>query len=280
MALVPRLFLVLLLSSPALGQAADLEIVSVVPDRPEVSTDQTFSFTAVVRNHGPASATAAEVVIGANALALLRSVTAPPGWTCDLTTPRFGYATTCSAPALASGADAALTLTLGAPQHSAMTYRVSARAATTTSDPVELNNGRDAGLPLQTSETHAELALSVKPGLDELAQLLVVNNGPHDARDVTVIVGQGMPGGPTVHASGPGWKCGVPGTSVSCFRAALKNGASASLTAGATAPAGQTVNVDSRVRAEKNYDSNGKNNAMAHSVVAKAIRSKRRASRP
>lgn len=277
---LPRVLLFLLFTAAAFGQTADLEVLSVVPSQPSVFTDQTFQFTVRVRNLGPAAAENVSVAAGANALALLRGVTAPAGWTCDAFAPRFGYAATCTAPTLAAGAEAELTLRLTAPQHSAMTYRVSALAAASTSDPVELNNGRQTNVALRTSETHAELALTAKAEPNGRARFAVVNNGPHDAREVLVVVGQGLPEGPTISASGPGWKCAAPGKSVACTRATLASSATAGIVAKAIAPAEASIIIEARVRAEQVYDANGRNNAATATVVATPARSKRRAARP
>lgn len=277
---LPRLLLVLLFTVAAFGETADLAIVSIVPSQPAVFTDQTFQFTARVRNLGPGAAEQVTVAVGANALALLQRVSAPAGWTCDLPLPRFGYAATCTVSTLAAGAEAELTLILGAPQHTAMTYRVTALAGTSTSDPDELNNGQQTGLPLQTSERHAELAITAKADPVTRGRFAVTNNGPHEAREVLVILGQGLADGPTLSASGSGWKCAAPGKSVACSRMTLPPKASALIDVRATAPAAASVAVEGRVRAEQIYDSNGRNNAATVSVLASPLRSKRRAIRP
>jgi hypothetical protein len=275
-----RLFLILLFTAAAFGQNADLAILSIVPSQPAVFTDQTFQFTARVRNHGPGAAAKVNVAVGANALTLLQRVKAPAGWTCDLPAPRFGYAATCTVSTLAAGAEAELTLTLSAPQHTAMTYRVTALAGTSTSDPEELNNGRQTGLPLQTSERHAELAITGEPGADARGRFAITNNGPHEAREVLVILGGGLADGPTLSASGSGWKCAGAGKSVACTRATLAPKATASIDVRATAPAAASVVFEGRVRAEQVYDSNGRNNAATVTVTATPSKSKRRAARP
>jgi hypothetical protein len=252
---------------------ADLEVVSVVPSTPNVVIDETFQITVHVRNNGPEAAPAS-VAAGANAGVLLRGITGPAGWTCETDTPRFGYALNCAMPSMAAKSEAQFVMTLTAPQHSAVTYRVSALASTP-SDPVELNNRVETTLGLDTSEMHAELALIAQPETNGRAKFEVRNNGPHNATDVVVVFGE------NVSASGAGWKCGAPGKTVACSRAALAPGVSTTITVTPTAPAGTTVPIDGRVRAEKIYDENGRNNAAMLTVTAeKPAKSKRRAVRP
>jgi len=280
MAPLPRILPILFLAAAAFGQTADLEILSVTPNLSTVTTDQTFIVAVRARNHGPDAASHVSVAAGANALTLLRGIQGPAGWTCDTPTVRFGYAATCTAPTLAANTEVELLLTLSAPQHTAMTFRVTALTGTTTIDPVELNNGRQTGVPLMTSETHSELALAAETNAPGRATFTLLNNGPHEARNLLVVFGQGQPDGPTLSASGSGWKCAAPSTSVACTRTALAFGATTTLDALALAPAGATVAIDARVRAEQIYDANGRNNAASVNVVATPVKSKRRAARP
>lgn len=275
-----RILPILLFSITTFGQSADLAIVSVVPSQTTVTTDQTFHFTARVRNQGPDPADKVTVAVGANALALLQKIQVPNRWTCDLSAPHFGYAVTCSTATLAAGDAAELTLTLGAAQHTAMTYRVTTLAGSSTPDPIEKNNGHETSLVLQTSERHSELALTAQTDPRRRAQFVITNNGPDEARELTVIVGQGVTGGPTLTASGSGWKCALPGTSVACTRASLATNTSATLTAGALVDKETTLPIEARVRAEQVYDSDFRNNTASVTVVAPPAKPKRRAVRP
>ena len=47
-----------------LALTADLEIVAVAPSKTEVRTDETYSFTVRVRNHGPDAAESVKVNSG------------------------------------------------------------------------------------------------------------------------------------------------------------------------------------------------------------------------
>lgn len=257
--------LFLLFSSAAFAQSADLAIVSVVPTHTSVSTDETFQFTVRIRNEGPGAAEQVSVAAGANALALFRGIKAPAAWTCDAPRAWFGYALNCSTPVLAAGAEAEFVVTLGAPQHTAMTYRINALAATTTTDPGERNNVGQAALTLRTSETHAELALTAAAQPNGSIKLEVRNNGPHTAKQLTVVAA-----GAALSASGSGWKCAASPASVACTRAALTKGKTGTLTVRPLKAESPTVAIESRVRAEKNYDQNGRNNAATTTVAVSA----------
>lgn len=269
------LFSTLLLTGDGSAQTADLEIVSIVPSSETVATDETFQFTVRIRNAGPDAAQQVSFAAGVNGLSLFRGITRPAGWTCDGVRPAFGYAVNCSTSALAALAEASFVVTLSAPQHTAMTYRLSARAVAATADPQKANDSTQRNLTLRTSDVAAELELTGVAEANGRAQLSVRNNGPDNAPEVTVVVS-----GTRVSVSGHGWKCEAPGTTVACTLSTLAAGATSVLNARATDATQPTAVIESRVRAEKNYDRNGTNNATTVTVVPVAGKSKRRATRP
>ena len=224
----------------ALLLLADLEIASVQPAKPAVTTDETFTVAVRVHNRGPEEAKEVKVTVGVNALSYLKELSAPEGWSCENGSV-FGYALSCTTPSLAGDAEAELTMTLASPQHTAMTYRPSARVQSASDDGNEENDRVDVGLPIESTKSNAELSLKATPEAIEIA-----NAGPHDAREVMVVLTG------ATKASGRGWKC--EGTI--CTRPLLKAGTNASLKI--TATPGATVSA--RVRAEKNRES-AKDNA-------------------
>ena len=229
-----------------LALTADLEIVSVAPSKTEVRTDETFSFTVRVRNHGPDAAETVKVNSGINASSLLRKIDAPPQWTCDAQGPRFGYGFACTAPSLAAGAEAEFKVTLAAPQPSAMTLRVGATVSAKSTDPKRLGNRRDENLALLVSKTNAELSMTARPATDaERITFDVRNDGPDDARDVTIVLEH------ATLASASGWKCAPSATGVVCTRAVFAKGATSSISARGKSAA----RIEARVRAEQNHDS-------------------------
>lgn len=235
-----------------LAVTADLEVFSVIPAKTEVYTDETFAFSVRVRNNGPETAGNVKVNVGTNASSLLRTIVAPPAWTCDAQGPRFGYGFVCTTPTLGAGSEAELKVTLGAPQPSAMTYRVGASVSSKSADPQRTNNRLEANLALLVSRSNAELAMTARPAeSSEKVTFDVRNEGPGDAREVLAVV-EGAS-----KVSGKGWKCVPAGTGVACTRPALKAGTTATL----DARGADVAKISARVRAEQNHDSKPLDNA-------------------
>jgi hypothetical protein len=228
----------------ALLLLADLEIASVKPVKPTLTTDETFTVAVRVHNRGPEAAKDVKVTVGVNALSFMKNLSAPKGWTCE-EGPIFGYALSCTAPSLAPDADAELTMTMASPQHSAMTYRVGGRVQSSSEDGNEANDRREQGIPIEATEANAELSLKATKESNQ-THVEIRNAGPHDAREVMVVFSA------PIQASGRGWKC--DGTI--CKRPLLKSGATATLKVNAASKA----TVSARVRAEKNRES-AKDNA-------------------
>lgn len=227
---------------------ADLEIASVTPLKDVVTTDETFRVAVRVHNRGPEAANDVKVTVGVNALSYLKNVEAPAGWTCEQG-PLFGYALACTAPSLAAEAEAEFTMTMASPQHMAMTYRIGGRVQSSSEDGNEANDVRHKGLPIHGTDANAELSLTATAQANRV-KLEVRNAGPHDARDVMVVLSEA--GHLPLEASGRGWKC----DGVLCMRPALKAGTTATLTVATTAPPpGKKAVVSARVRAERNRES-------------------------
>jgi Domain of unknown function DUF11 len=220
--------------------AALLEILSVIPSQQSVHTDETFTFTIRVRNAGPDAAGDVKLRAGANAEALVRSIEGPPEWTCDAAGPRFTSVTTCTAPSLAAGAEAAFTVTLAAPQPSAMTYRVGAALSAKGVSAKRL----EANMILIPADVNAELSMSAKKLDEERAAFEVHNAGPDEAKDVLVVItGAAL-------ASGDGWTCEPAAHGVVCTRATLPAKTASMLEARGAASA----KMNARVRAEQIHD--------------------------
>ena len=227
-----------------LALTADVEVLSVVPTKTEVQTDESYSFTVRVRNHGPDAAEGTKVTMGTNAISLLRRIEAPPEWTCDAPGPRFGYTLACTTPALAAGAEAELKMTLAAPQPRAVTYRAGANATTKSTDPKRDGNRREVNLALLVAKSNAELTLTPRAATDkERVTFDLRNEGPDDARDVLVVLEN------AAMASGKGWTCAPSATAVVCTQPLLRAKTAASISARGADSAKITANA----RAEKNY---------------------------
>ena len=240
----------MILAALILALTADLEVLSVTPSKPEVQTDETFSFVVRVRNHGPDAAESVKVYSGTNASSLLRTIAAPPEWTCDPQGPRFGYGFACTTPSLPAGAEAELKVTLAAPQPHAVTYRVGAAISAKSTDPKRPGNRLDENLPLRVRQGNAELSMTARPAQDaERITFDARNDGPDDARDVMIVLeGASL-------ASGNGWKCAPSATGVACTRATF----GAKTTSAISARGKSAAKIDARIRAEQNYDSEPRN---------------------
>ena len=242
-----------------LAFTADLDILTVTPTKAEVITDETFAYTIELRNNGPDAAQEASVILGVNALAMLRRVEAPEGWTCDGPLPRFGYGVTCTRASFSPHASAEFTLTLTGPQPVATPYRIGARASTSSVDPVTGNNLREFAMTFNPSTTRADLVMTASG-----TTFSVRNDGPHDVTEELTAIFTGT----NVGASGAGWTCSGSQDHAVCTRPSLLNGVTAPLVVkGAT---------EGRVRAERIWDANTRNNI----AKTEASKLKRRAVRP
>lgn len=226
--------------------AALLEILSVLPAKKFINTDETFTFTVRVRNAGPDAANEVKLRAGANAEALLLSIEGPPEWKCDAAGPRFANATTCTTPSLAPDAQAEFKVTLAAPQPSAVTYRVGAAISAKGIRTKLL----EENLVLIPSEPNAELSMSARKLDAERAAFDVRNDGPDEAADVLVVIAG------AALASGDGWKCEPTTHGVACTRAALAAKTTSTIEARGTSSAA----LQARVRAEKNLETEPRDN--------------------
>ena len=226
---------------------ADLEIAAVTPVKDVVTSDETFRVAVRVHNRGPEAAKDVKVTVGVNALSFMKNVEAPTGWTCEQG-PLFGYALACTAPSLAAEAEAEFTMTMASPQHSAMTYRVGGRVESSSEDGTPGNDTLQKGIAIEGTEANAELSLTARTEANRV-KLEVLNAGPHDAREVMVVLSEA--GHLPLRASGRGWKCDGP----LCTLPALKAGTTATLTvATAAPPPDKKAVVSARVRAERNRE--------------------------
>lgn len=214
---------------------ADLEVTSVAPAKDVLITDELFRVAVRVHNRGPAEAKDVKVKIGVNTLTFMNDLAAPKGWTCEQG-PQFGYALACTTPSLAAEAEAEFNVTFATPQHSAMPYRIGASVESATEDAVPANNLKEKVVSVVSSETNAELSLTARAEANQ-AKIEVLNAGPHDAREVMVVLNEAFA------ASGDGWKC----EGKLCMLPLLRAGTSATLTVRADAKA----RVSARVRADR-----------------------------
>src|SRR5256886_2770289 len=194
------------------------------------------SYALVVVTDGPSDAANLSVADTLPAGVTFVSATGA-GWTC---TNVGNVSVTCTRPALVAGATApTITVVVTAPNQ-AGSLSNTASVSSTTADPTPANN---TSVAVTTVTASADLAITksgpatVVAGGGVSYALVVVNNGPSDAANLSVA--DTLPAGVTlVSATGPGWTCtNVGNVSVTCTRPALATGATApTITVVVTAP--------------------------------------------
>lgn len=217
-----------------------LEILSVLPAKETVRTDETFAFTVRVRNAGPDAAQDVKLRAGGNQSVLLHGIEGPPKWTCDAAGPRFTAATTCTTATFPAKAEAEFTVKVAAPQPTAMTYRIgaalSAKGVATTR--------REMNLTLVSSPSQSELTMAARKLNAERAAFDIRNGGPKDAKAVLVVIEN------AALASGKGWSCAPTAHGVACTRPVMRPGTRSTIEA-----RGKSATIMSaRVRAELNLE--------------------------
>ncbi len=223
-------------ASTTVTASADLAITKTGPAT--VVAGGSVAYSLVVVNNGPSDA--ANLSVADTLPAGVTFVSASgAGWMCSNV---GNVSVTCTRPALATGATApTITVIVTAPAQAASLSNTASVASTTTADPVPANNTSTAVTAVTAS---ADLAMTklgpptVTAGGSVAYSLVVVNNGPSDAANLSVA--DTLPAGVTfVSATGTGWTCSnVGNVSVTCTRPALAAGATApTITVTVTAPA-------------------------------------------
>jgi hypothetical protein len=227
--------------------AALLEILSVLPAKNVVRTDETFTFKVRVRNASSETAKDVRLRAGANATGLVHGIEGPPDWKCDTTGPRFISAATCTTASWPPQAEAEFTVTIAAAQPSAMTYRVGAsiRATGVPSRKLETN------LALMPSSSQAELSMGARRLDDERAAFDARNDGPAEATSVMVVIEN------AALATGEGWTCSATAQGVACTRPSMAAGTVSTIEARGSA----STKMSAQVRAELNLEDQPRDNA-------------------
>lgn len=250
-----------LLGPPLLAQAsADLEVTSVTVDKTTAATGELVSFTATVRNNGPAAAQNVIVRFGERQLPL--TLEAPAGWTCR----RFvsdSPAGTCTATTLAAGAQATFSGTVLAPRNTAgFAMGVQVFISATTNDTLPDNNRRFPRFTHVAASNHADLSARVTPrggtreGTEGIVDVAITNHGPAaaqnvvvaiDTRDETPLINPG--------AEGTGWTCTNSLQGLLCRTPLIPANGTAAFVVRFTAPAEEgTVEVGALPQAEMSID--------------------------
>lgn len=202
----------LFLSLPAFA-IADLEYLSITPEKTQVVTGERFRVTATVRNLGPDNASLPRWTLTMPGTALIHEITPPAGWRCDEA--RYMTFAQCTTDRFVAGATATLTLTVIAPPRADPRFLFGGQIVVA-GDTNHFNNGRSTSISVIASTRTADIGVAmpsevrIEPGADVNHRVIVSNNGPDDASNIVVVLtfNPHTPLSTTqIVASGSGWTC-------------------------------------------------------------------------
>lgn len=261
----------LLLAPAVLAQEADLQVASVTLDKTTVTMGEPFSYTARIRNNGPALARNVVVHLNAHSGAFPLSMEVPSGWTCRrYLTPTTGAV--CSASGMAADSEAVFRATALAPRNTAawaMTVWATVFAETTDSN--RGNNEGSTRFTLLEAANVADLGVEVTPrggvreGGTATVDVTVTNLGPGNVNNVVVAIDT-RDDTPLLNltASGAGWTCTPSIRGVLCRAPSLAATTSSVIPAQFTAPPHEAeVDISAAVQAEMSRDTNFRNDLAA-----------------
>jgi uncharacterized repeat protein (TIGR01451 family) len=261
------------------GNSADLSVTNT-PGTVPVQAGNTLTYTQVVKNAGPSTATSVSLVETLPANTTGTSLTGPGGWSCNLGT------LSCSNPNLAPNAPATITFTVivnaGTAAGTAINQTVNITSAVP--DPNPANNSATAADVVATG-TQADLILTntasptlAGAGGNVTYTQKVQNLGPAQATGVTL--SETTPPNTTFQSiGGAGWTCttvpAVGGTgAINCTYGNLNVNATASLTlvlqVNALTPSGTSITDTATASASNIVPNLTTNTASATVIVASA----------
>lgn len=262
-------------SNAVVSHSNDLAITKNGPAT--VSAGGNISYTIAASNNGPSDASQVSITDSTPANTTFSSIVVPAGWSCTTPAVGSGGAITCTISNWTAGASANFTLNLAVSPSApnASTIANTAQITSTYPDPAAGNNQSTS---TATVTTGADLSITKTGPATATAgsvitySIVVMNNGPADAQNVTVT--DSTVNGVTTFAnySAPaGWSCTTPpaqstGT-ITCTTATLAAGASATLSlsfnVNSGAPSGSSVANTASVSSTTSDPNNANNNSTA-----------------
>ncbi|MEA2336578.1 MAG: uncharacterized protein QOE82_585, partial [Thermoanaerobaculia bacterium] len=224
--------------------SADLGITKSTPTT-NAAPGASVTFTIVVTNHGPDTATTVTMTDPLPASLLFQSINAPAGFSC--TTPSVGSTgtITCNGSSLANGASATFTLVVTSVSNANGSIGNTASVSGTPSDPSSGNNSQSS------SFTAGSADLSLTGGVNSNGGLItytftLTNGGPNAAANV--VFTDILPSSLLFQSiTAPGFNCTTPpvGTTgtITCTAASFANGGTGTFTIVTTAASGTTGNI-------------------------------------
>jgi hypothetical protein len=203
----------LALASVQVRSLADLAVVASA-NTPTVNAGSNAVYSVSVTNIGPNTASTASLALRFDAV-VAATIVAPSGWTCTTPVAASGQTTaTCTATAVASGANASFGLSF--PTNNAMAGQTIALTATVsggTADPSAANNSASAAANIVPVADVIVRAAPINPlisaGSDGGFAVSVGNNGPFASSSVSVLLRWNAVIAPVV-VTPSGWTCSAP----------------------------------------------------------------------
>ncbi|HEY6770580.1 MAG TPA: hypothetical protein VI386_38035, partial [Candidatus Sulfotelmatobacter sp.] len=255
----------------ASGTQTDLSLTNVGSPNP-VTAGNNITYTQIVTNGGPGTASAVILTEGIPANTTFVSLAGPAGWTCTSVTPY-----TCSIATLPTGsATITFVVKVGSTVGSGATITDSATVSTTSVDPNLANNTATSSVTVGDSAdlsiTSAPSPVPVQAGNNITYTQLVANAGPSAAS--SVVLTETLPANTTAQSlTGPaGWTCTL--ATLTCTNTALGAGGNGTFTyvvkVNAGTAAGTAVNETATVSSSTGDANSANNNVVANDVVATA----------
>lgn len=260
--------------------SADLSVTNTASPVP-VQAGNSITYTQVVNNAGPSTASSVSLTETLPSNTTLVSLTGPAGWTCSV------ISLTCSNPSLAASAPATITFTVKVAAGTAAGTAVNdtVNVSSSTSDPNTANNSATAADVVATATqadlitTNSASPTSVAAGSNVTYTQGVTNNGPAAATGATF--SETTPPNTTFQSITPaaGWTCSTPavgsaGTITCTDGSSLAVNGSANFTVVlqvvSTAPSGTNITDTDTATATNIVPSLTSNSATASVVVANA----------
>ena len=234
-----------------------------------------ITYTAVVTNNGPATATTVTAVDTIPANTTFVSDVVPAGWTCVVN----ATTVSCSNPSLAANASSTFTfvfsVTAGTAPGTVIVNSITVGSAV--SDPTAANNTATTNT-IVTSPSQADLSISKSASPDPVNQgntlvytLTIANNGPASA--ASVVVTDPLPTAVTyVSSSATQGTCSQAAGTVTCNIGTMSNGQIVTVTINATATTMSTssyaVNTASVSSATSDPDNTNNSSTFTSTVAA------------
>ena len=255
--------------------SADLSVTNTASPVP-VAAGSNITYTQVVNNAGPSTATGVTVTEALPANTTAVSLNGPAGWTCNVGT------LTCTNPSLASATPATISfvVTVNAVTPAGTAIKDTVTASSTVSDPNAANNTATASDVVATATqsdlitTNSAAPASVAAGGNVTYTQSVTNNGP--AAATTVSFTDPVPPNTTVVSlTGPaGWTCSIATAPPSCTIASLAANTTANFTfvlqVNPATPSGTSITETDTATASNIVPGITTNSASATVVVANA----------